>query len=1234
MVLGFIVAILIALSACGKKPQPDDDDQKQPPAAEQQPPRETLDATKEENIIEFCNKYLDRLTQQSSPASANLDEMLEQMSFSVDQFSYVGEHDDKPELLVMRDKALFLTGKEYDGENDVSYTTVYKLYDNGSAVIKSFGDKSSIEVEMNGTMPKPQEGLEAIKLTSKDIGAYEEDTMYLISKAYVKRLVGALGLTNDTVSMLGITLDQLCQLTFVMDFGRYDKDRVITISATGDFISKDIVLTLDLSEWNEETGKISLSLDIPATTVRCVLEKKDGDLLETDVTISVDGTNLSIDISYTQDKTAQPLPASTPREACDTVKFYAGIKVGGTEKLSMTLNAAELVGNRYAGSFTFAFSDGYDGLIPASFASLSSASSNGIDIAGSFDLGCDENDALTDLSAAITIEASEGKLELQLDADLVGVAQIGHEAVRAQMTLTEPSGANTVEKTVLLTLTTESYSEGLASFALAATATDGVEEGSLTAKLHWPAKGEITLNEQAEEYLERADNLFGNLDKITEKINEVNQRAINYVQRNMQKGAPLRYCYFDTEINQYLFTDITVQNNTIYVNTNCVPDYENYLFFYALHDGSFASYTVSEASLEAESVQMMIDNSYNGYFILRNTTFLVSVYLPEREMYLVMYNGNPSSASFYTERVTQDMVSGNVLHEVTVNPDGTLKIHNFESSYDENCMKYLTCKDCGFKLYSYDPEHRSSSPVEIREGDGETAQVVFCECDNCGEMYLEMTDRNGAILTLRLSPASEVTDDKQYGENALVITRFEFSSPGAVYEGAVDIPNIDQQTGYRIVGVTHKSSAIPYLPYDLTLPEGLEFIGIETFYAFGLTSISLPSSLRTIGDRAFLGCYAKEIVIPENVTTVGIDALSMRSLERITVNALFIDTFYLPNEAPLLKEIAFNGQIRCLVGSSTCAIETLLVPEGATTVGGFSGNVNLKKLVLPSTLTNIESGAFTSCTALKEVVLPEGLETIGLYAFSGCSSLSVVWVNGGGATEGEVGRLILPDTLKNLEPLAFARCSSLQSVRIPASIKIVSTSVFENCENLTTVELHDAITEISANAFKNCARLSDIELPDSLITIGVRAFGGCASLTDEDVVFGDQLQTIGQYAFDGCSGILNLRLPESMTNLAGTAFDGCQLETLYVSGKLAFDPTWSATVGEITLAKGFTGKLPQATVVNIMSYDVPEATPNMVNIVAAAVSVINFAGTEEAWEKGSFHLLNPETQINFNVVFD
>lgn len=58
----------------------------------------------------------------------------------------------------------------------------------------------------------------------------------------------------------------------------------------------------------------------------------------------------------------------------------------------------------------------------------------------------------------------------------------------------------------------------------------------------------------------------------------------------------------------------------------------------------------------------------------------------------------------------------------------------------------------------------------------------------------------------------------------------------------------------------------------------------------------------------------------------------------------------------------------------------------------FSGNKNLKSIIIPEGVVSIGSSAFYNCSNLSSVLLPESLKTIGAAAFNGCSALKTLTV--------------------------------------------------------------------------------------------------------------------------------------------------------------------------------------------------------------------------------------------------
>ena len=83
------------------------------------------------------------------------------------------------------------------------------------------------------------------------------------------------------------------------------------------------------------------------------------------------------------------------------------------------------------------------------------------------------------------------------------------------------------------------------------------------------------------------------------------------------------------------------------------------------------------------------------------------------------------------------------------------------------------------------------------------------------------------------------------------------------------------------------------------------------------------------------------------------------------------------------------------------------------------------------------------------------------------------------------------------------------------------------------------------------------------------------------------------------------------------------------------NPYFTATTDETSNYKILKAQwyFPSLETIHIMSMEVPESEPHRTHTVSTSVLVINFAGSQEAWEKGNYRV-DPTTQINFNVVFD
>ena len=115
----------------------------------------------------------------------------------------------------------------------------------------------------------------------------------------------------------------------------------------------------------------------------------------------------------------------------------------------------------------------------------------------------------------------------------------------------------------------------------------------------------------------------------------------------------------------------------------------------------------------------------------------------------------------------------------------------------------------------------------------------------------------------------------------------------------------------------------------------------------------------------------------------------------------------------------------------------------------FSTLINIKSVVIPSSVKSIGMCAFFGCVSLSDLFLSEGLISIGVNAFCACHSLT---------------NLLLPEGLETIGSESFELCSKLKSVSIPSSVTSIGLYAFLSCSALTDVYCYaETVPETSRN---------------------------------------------------------------------------------------------------------------------------------------------------------------------------
>ena len=165
---------------------------------------------------------------------------------------------------------------------------------------------------------------------------------------------------------------------------------------------------------------------------------------------------------------------------------------------------------------------------------------------------------------------------------------------------------------------------------------------------------------------------------------------------------------------------------------------------------------------------------------------------------------------------------------------------------------------------------------------------------------------------------------------------------------------------------------------------------------------------------------------------------------------------------------------------------------------------------------------------ITKVIIPEGVKTISAYAFASLTALEEV---------------VLPSTLIQIEYGAFYGCTNLTKITFSGenNLKIINKYAFENCNLKGTLDLPSAYV-ISDYAFAGNMNLETVKLPKTMQTIGAYAFAGCAKLTSIDI---SAVKSIGEYAFTSCTSLKTMYVNSSVIP-AGMFYGATGLEEVTI----------------------------------------------------------------------------------------
>jgi len=323
-------------------------------------------------------------------------------------------------------------------------------------------------------------------------------------------------------------------------------------------------------------------------------------------------------------------------------------------------------------------------------------------------------------------------------------------------------------------------------------------------------------------------------------------------------------------------------------------------------------------------------------------------------------------------------------------------------------------------------------------------------------------------------------------------------------------------------------STYPWYQYNqkivkLELSEGITSIPHQAFYGLNISEVALPDSITSIGSAAFYSCT--------NLQTVTIGSNLQHIAEPFAQGAYRLTSITVSDN-----------------NSNFCSVDGVLYNKDMTRLIRYPGALTATEFTVPDTVTSIGQNAFAKANNLRKVVLPEGVEQIDDYAFCLCENLAEInWPNAL-RTIGISGFYGVPLTSVDLSGTnvvsiantAFESCSVLSTVYFPTTLAETGRGSFSSCPVLDEVDLSmTALTKISDLCFYKSG-VSTVVFPKAITEIGDSAFEQCSNLVEMNLEE-TAIQVLGDAAFHDCSQYAEpIDFPETLATIGNSTFNGCK----------------------------------------------------------------------------------------------
>lgn len=268
--------------------------------------------------------------------------------------------------------------------------------------------------------------------------------------------------------------------------------------------------------------------------------------------------------------------------------------------------------------------------------------------------------------------------------------------------------------------------------------------------------------------------------------------------------------------------------------------------------------------------------------------------------------------------------------------------------------------------------------ITIPEGVGYIEDAAFMDCPNLKEVILP-------------SSLIWIEGGTNFGNcislDSIYIPQNVERIPNSIFKGCISLQKIVVDKRNKVYDSRQNCNAIivsegNYLSVGCkgsVIVDGIKYIGNNSFYQSGITSVHIPASVEHIDSAAFYKSkYLSSITVDRN--NARYKSEGSNSIVEKESNKMIL-ACHTTNILPCVTAIG------CYAYVNTPSI--LVLPEGIESIGygAFLECKDLHAIVIPASVTKIDNYAFFDCLNLSSVAMKGGNTKIGPKAFRGCDKL-------------------------------------------------------------------------------------------------------------------------------------------------------------------------------------------------------------------------------------------------------